>query len=60
MSNRHSLLSLTFFLLGIIHLVPSPNFPKNLHFLPLDTRTYVRVSGGKKYKFFGKLCVRTK
>lgn len=33
---------------GIIYLVPVKSFPKNLHFLPPDTYTYVRVSGGKK------------
>ena len=30
------------------------NFPKNEHFLPPDTHTYVCVSGGKKCSFFGK------
>ena len=29
--------------LGIIHLVRTQNFLKNLHFLPPDTHTYVRV-----------------
>ena len=46
--------------IGIIHLVRTQNVPKNLHFSPLDTHTYVCVSGGKKCKFFGKFCVRTK
>ena len=31
-----------------------PTFPKNKHFLPHDTRTYVCVSEGKKCSFFGK------
>ena len=31
-----------------------PNFPKNEHFLPPDTHTYICVSGGKKCSFFGK------
>ena len=39
--------------LRIIHLIRAQNFPKNLPFLPLDTR-------GKKWKFLGKFCVRTK
>ena len=37
-----------------------PNFPKNEHFLPPDTHTYVCVSGGKKHSFFrkfGMLCI---
>ena len=33
----------------------TPNFPKNDHFLPPDRQTYVCVSGGKKWTFFGKL-----
>ena len=33
----------------------TPNFPKNEHFVPFDT--YVCVSGGRKYSFFGKLGV---
>ena len=36
------------------------NFPKNLHFLPSDTHTYVCVSEDKRCKFFGKFCVRAK
>ena len=39
--------------LGIIHLVPTQNSPKNFYFLPLDTHTYVCVSGGWKCRFFG-------
>ena len=31
-----------------------PNFLKNKHSSPPDTRTYVCVSGGKKYLFFTK------
>ena len=33
------------------------NFPKNKHFLPPDTHTYVCVSGGKKGLFFRKFKV---
>ena len=33
------------------------NFPKDEHFLPHDTHTQVRVSGGKKYSIFGKFGV---
>ena len=33
----------------------TPNFPKNNHFLPLDTHTCVCVSGGKKCSFFGQI-----
>ena len=33
------------------------NFPKNEHFLPTDTHTYVCVSGGKKCTFFGKFAL---
>ena len=32
-------------------------FPKNKHFLPPDTHTYVCISGGKKYLFFGNFDV---
>ena len=39
---------------GIIHLVRSQNFPKNKHFLPPDTHTYVCASGAKYWKFFRK------
>ena len=34
---------------GITYLVLTQNFPKNYHFLPLFTRTYVCVSWGKKF-----------
>ena len=34
-----------------------PKFPKNKHFLPPDTHTYVCVSGGKKCLFFGNFGV---
>ena len=33
------------------------NFPKNEHFLPPDTHSYVCVSGGKKCLFLGKFDV---
>ena len=32
--------------MGVSRKQSTPNFPKNEHFLPLDTHTY--VSGGKK------------
>ena len=35
----------------------TPNFPKNEHFLPPDTQTYVCLSGGKKCSFFWKFGV---
>ena len=38
--------------LGIIHLVYARAFPKNQHFLPSDTRKYV--------KFFGNFSVHAK
>ena len=41
-------LDLELFLIGIIHLVQTQNFPKNYYFSPHDTYTYVRVSGHKK------------
>ena len=41
--------------MGVSRKQSTRNFPKNEYFLPLDTHTYVRVSGGKKYSFFGKL-----
>ena len=47
-------------LLRIIHLVSTQNFPKNYHFLPCNTHTYVRASGGKKCQFFGKFYVAIK
>ena len=37
----------------------TPNFPKNKHFLPPETPTYVCISGNKKCSFFrkfGELC----
>ena len=34
--------------LRVIHLVRTQNFPKNEHFLPPDTHTYLCVSGDKK------------
>ena len=42
---------------GTIHLVSTENFPKNQHFLPSDTHTYVCISGGKKCLFFGNFGV---
>ena len=41
-------------------LIYSQNFPKNQHFLPPDTHTYMCVSEGKKCYFFGKFAERTK
>ena len=35
--------------IGIIHLLLKQNLPKNQHFLPPDTHTYMCVSRGKKY-----------
>ena len=35
----------------------TPNVPKNEHFLPHDTHTYVCVSGDKKCAFSGKFGV---
>ena len=35
----------------------TPSFPKNEHFLPSDTHTYVCGSGTKKCSFFGKFGV---
>ena len=35
----------------------TPNFPKNEHFLHIDTDRYLCVSGGKKSSFFGKFGV---
>ena len=35
----------------------TPNFPKNEHFFPPDTQTYVSVSWGKKRSFFQKFGV---
>ena len=56
----HTLLLSTTVEFGIIHLIRTQNFPKNQHFLPPDTHTYVCESGGKKCYFFEKFCVRTK
>ena len=39
---------------GVSRKQSTSNFPKNEHFLPPDTHTYVCVSGGKKCSFFGK------
>ena len=43
--------------MGVSRKPSKSNFPKNKHFLPSDTRTYVCVSGGKKCSFFGKFGV---
>ena len=40
--------------MGVSRKQSLPNFPKNEHFLPPDTHTYVCVTGGKKCSFFGK------
>ena len=40
----------------IIYLLRWQNFPKNEHFLPPDTHTFMCVSGGIKLHFFGKFC----
>ena len=37
---------------GVSKKQSTPKFPKNKHFLPPDTHTYVCVSGGKKCLFF--------
>ena len=42
---------------GVPRRQSKPNFPKNEHFLPPDTHTYVCVSWGKKCLFFGKFDV---
>ena len=39
---------------GVSRKQSTPNFPKNKHFLPPDTHTYVCISRGKKCLFFGK------
>ena len=51
----------------IILCITNKNFKKQVDkifqkitFLTLDTDTYVCVSGGKKYQFFGIFCARTK
>ena len=40
--------------MGVIRKQNRPNFPKNEWFVHPDTHTYMCVSGGKKYSFFGK------
>ena len=40
--------------MGVSRKQSTPNFPKNEHFLPPDTHTYVCVTGAKKCLFFGK------
>ena len=42
---------------GVSRKQSTVNFRKNEHFLPLDTHTYVCVSGSEKYSFFGKFGV---
>ena len=42
---------------GVSRKQSTPNFPKNEHFLPPDTHTYVCVSGGKKCLFLEKFGV---
>ena len=42
---------------GVSRKQDTPNFPKNEHFLPPDTHTYVWVSEGKKCSFFRKFGV---
>ena len=42
---------------GVSRKQSTTNFPKNKHFLPPDTHTYVCVSGGNKCSFFGKFRV---
>ena len=43
---------------GVSRKQSTPRFPKNEHFLPPDTHTYVYTSGGgKKSWFFGKFGV---
>ena len=34
-------------------------FSESLHFLAPDMHTYMRISGDKKYRFFGTFYVRT-
>ena len=40
--------------MGVLRKQSPPNYPKNEHFLPPDTHTYVRLSGGKKCSFYWK------
>ena len=42
---------------GVTRKQSTPNFPKNKHFLPPDTHTYVCVSEGKKFSIIEKFCV---
>ena len=56
---NETVLTLLRYCQGIIHLVCTQNFLKYLHFLPPDTFTYMCVSGGKKFKFFRKICAGT-
>ena len=42
---------------GVSRKQSTPNFPKNENFLPPDTHTNLRVTGGKKCLFFGKFGV---
>ena len=42
---------------GVSRKQSTPNFSKNKHFLHYDTHTYVYVSGGKNFSFFGKFGV---
>ena len=44
----------------ISYLVRTQNFPKNYYFLSPDRLKHVCLTGGKRYKFFGKLCLRYK
>ena len=39
---------------GVSRKQSTPSFPKNKYFLPPDMHTYVCLSRGKKYSFFGK------
>ena len=43
--------------MGVSRKQSTSNFPKNKHFLPPDTHTYVCLSGDKKCSFFGKFGV---
>ena len=53
--------SIAFFVSVRVHLFSThAKFFENYHFLPLDTHTYVCVSGDKNFYFFGKFCFRTK
>ena len=52
--NSHIRLLLNQSFPGVSRKQSTPNFPKNKHFLPSDTYTYARVSGGRKCSFLGK------